>query len=344
MRVSARELGTMLNGEVVGNADVLISAPSKIEEGAPGTISFYANPKYEEYIYKTEASVLLVPRDFQPSQPIETTLIKVDDVYECITKLLDQFGGDRAQVEGISTDCHIHQNAIIGQNVSVGEFSTISKGAILGNDVIIFPQVFIGENVSIGSHVTIHPGARIHHGTIIGDHCVVQSNSVIGGDGFGYLPQKDGTFKKVNHTGNVVLEDYVEIGCNVTIDKATMGSTIIKQGVKLDNLIHLAHNVEIGSNTAIAAQTGVAGSTKIGENCLIGGQSGIVGHIEIADGTRLQAKSGVHASVKEPNQEMYGYPAIKYSQYQRSYIHFKNLPDLVKQIHALQKRIEELEK
>lgn len=343
MQISAKDLSKILNGSVEGDADVLISGPSKIEEGTPGTISFYANPKYEAYVYSTQASALLVPRDFEPTKRVNSTLIRVDNVYEAITYLLDQFGHSNSHTTGISEFSVIHKSVEMGSSSSVGEFVVIEEGVKIGENVTIYPQVFIGKNVSIGNGSTIFPGVKIHSDCIIGDECVIQSNSVLGADGFGFLPQEDGTFRKISHAGNVILENLVEIGCNCTIDRATMGSTIIKSGTKLDNLIHIAHNVEVGSNTVIAAQAGIAGSTKIGEGCMIGGQSGFVGHINIADGSKFQAKSGVNSSIREPGQEYYGYPILKYSHYQRAYVHFRNLPDLAKKIFELEKKITELE-
>jgi UDP-3-O-[3-hydroxymyristoyl] glucosamine N-acyltransferase len=344
MLISAQDLGQLLGGIIEGDAGVLISGPSKIEEGTPGTISFYANAKYEPYVYTTEASALLVPKDFIAQREVQATLIKVDNVYESINLLLERFGAEEDRAYGISDNAKVHKTAKLGDDVSVGDFSIISMGAKIGDHVTIFPQVFIGSNVTLGNNVTLHPGVKIHHDCIIGNNVVIQSNTVIGNDGFGFLPLDDGSYQKIKHTGNVIIEDNVDIGANAAIDRATMGSTIVKEGAKLDNLIHLAHNVEIGSHTVMAAQSGIAGSTKIGEHCMLGGQSGFVGHIQIADGSKFQAKTGVNSSIKVPNLEYYGYPALKYAQYQRSYVHFRNLPDLAKKIFELEKKIEELEK
>jgi len=341
MQISAHDLGVLLNGVVEGDADVTISGPSKIEDGQPGTISFYANPKYERFLYNTKASVVLVSKDFKPKEEIQATLIRVDNVYESITALLQQFGSSVEQ-SGISDHAIVHESSTLEGNVSVGAFSMVSEGVSIGAGTTILPQVFIGKNVKIGKNVTLFQGVKIHHDCIIGDNCVIQSNTVLGNDGFGFLPQDDGSYKKVTHTGNVVLEDNVEIGANTTIDRASIGSTTIKEGVKLDNLIHIAHNVEIGKNTVIAAQTGIAGSTVIGEECMIGGQVGFVGHIQIADKSKFQAKSGINFSVKEPGQGFYGYPALKYGKFQRSFVHFRNLPDLAKKINELEKKIESL--
>jgi len=344
MQISAQDLSHLLGGVIEGDAGVLISGPSKIEEGTPGTISFYANAKYEPYVYTTAASALLVPKDFIAQREVQATLIKVDNVYESINLLLERFGVEENRAFGISANAIVHESAVLGEDISIGDFSVISIGAKLGDHVTIFPQVFIGSNVTLGNNVTLHPGVKIHHDCIIGNNVVIQSNTVIGNDGFGFLPLENGTYQKIKHTGNVIIEDNVDIGANAAIDRATMGSTIVREGAKLDNLIHLAHNVEIGSHTVMAAQSGIAGSTKIGERCMLGGQSGFVGHIQIADGSKFQAKSGINSSIKEPNLEYYGYPALKYSHYQRSYVHFRNLPDLAKKVFELEKKLEELDK
>lgn len=343
MQISAKALSQFLGGTIDGDAEVLISGPSKIEDGQPGTISFYANPKYEPYVYTTEASALLVSKEFVPQKEVHATLIKVDNVYESISALLEKFGGATTQPKGVSVNAIVHQSVKLGENMSVGDFSIISEGAEIGEGTDILAQVFIGANVRIGKNVTLYPGVKIHHDCIVGDNCVIQSNTVIGNDGFGFYPQADGTYEKITHTGNVIIEDNVDIGVNVAIDRAGMGSTVIKSGAKLDNLIHIAHNVEIGSHTVIAAQTGIAGSTTIGESCMIGGQSGFVGHINIADKSKFQAKSGVNSSIKEPGQEYYGYPIMKYGQFQRSYVHFRKLPELANRIFELEKKLKELE-
>lgn len=343
MQISAHDLSLLLNGEVEGDADVTITGPSKIEDAQPGTITFFANSKYENYLYATKASVVLVAKDFEPKAEIKATLIRVDNVYESIAALLQQFGSDEQQ-NGISDHAIVHESADIGNHVSIGAFSIIKEGATVGEGTTILPQVFIGKNAQIGKNVTLFQGVKIHHDCVIGDNCVIQSNSVIGNDGFGFFPQADGSYKKITHAGNVILEDNVDIGANAAIDRATMGSTIIKEGAKLDNLIHIAHNVEVGGQTVIAAQTGIAGSTVIGEECMIGGQSGFVGHIKIADRSKFQAKSGVNSSITEPGLDYYGYPALRYGKFQRSFVHFRNLPELAKRIHELEKKIESLEK
>ncbi len=333
----------MLGGSLEGNPDVVVDRPAKIEEATAGTLTFLANPKYEAYAYTTQASILLVARDFSPTQKVIPTLIRLDDVYAAVTILLEKFGAHQnTQSSKIDEKAAIHTSAKIGDQTGIGAFSVVQKNVTIGDNCNIFPQVFIGENVRIGNHVTLHPGVRIYHGCSIGDHCILHANVVVGADGFGFAPQADGSYKKVSQIGNVLIENNVEIGANTTIDRATMGSTIIRAGAKIDNLVMIAHNVEIGSHTVIAAQAGIAGSTKIGEKCMIGGQSGFVGHIKIADGTKVQAQSGVAAAVETPNTALYGSPALPYSNYLKSYAIFKQLPDLIKKIRSLEKKIDEI--
>ena len=342
MQISAKELCALLNGKLEGNPDVLISGPSKIEEGVPGTISFLGNPKYESYAYTTQSSVLLISNDFQPTKPISATLIRVENVYASVAMLLEKFGSDQAKPQDNSENAFIHATATIGKNTSIGHFCVIEKYANIGENCTIYPQVFIGEGVTIGNNVTLYPGTRIYYKCTLGNNVVIHSNVVIGADGFGFVPQEDGTYKKVAQIGNVVIEDNVEIGSNTTIDRATMGSTYIRNGVKLDNLIQLAHNVDIGENTVIAAQAGIAGSTKIGANCQIGGQVGIIGHIQIADGTKIQAQSGIARSIKTPNTAWYGSPAIEYSNFLKSHVVFKNLATMEKKVLELEKKLAKL--
>lgn len=343
MIITAEELSKILSGSVEGDPNVKVDRPSKIEEGGEGTISFLANPKYESYAYTTTASIILVSKDFQPAKPISATLIRVEDVYACVALLLDKFGNKvDVNQEGISDQAFVHPDAKIGNNISIGLFSIIEKGADVGSNATIYPQVYIGRNVKIGKNVVLHPGVKIYHDCIIGDNCIIHSNVVIGSDGFGFAPTEDGSFKKIPQLGNVILENNVEIGANTVVDRATMGHTIIKEGVKLDNLIQIAHNVEVGQNTVIAAQTGIAGSTKVGENCRIGGQVGIVGHINVANGTKVQAQSGIASNVKKEDTTLFGSPALSYSHYLRSYTGFKQLPDLIKKINALEKQVKSL--
>lgn len=342
MKVTAKEIAELLNGTIEGNPNTEVTSPSKIEEGKPGTISFLANKKYEPYAYTTQSSILLVANNFKPSQPIKATLIRVEEVYASVAILLEQFGNAEPSLEGVDENAFVDSSAKIGEEVAVGKFSIVSKGASVGRGSVIYPQVFIAENVKIGKNCILYPGVKIYRACEIGDHCILHANVVIGSDGFGFAPQEDGSFKKVPQLGNVIVEDQVEIGANTVIDRATMGSTIIKNGAKLDNLIQIAHNVEVGENTAIAAQAGIAGSTKIGKNCLIGGQAGFVGHITIADRTKVQAQSGINKPIKEAGTAIYGSPAMPYTDYLRSYAVFRRLPDLSRQISDLKKEIKAL--
>ena len=342
MTLTAKELSDILNGKLEGDPNVLISKPSKIEEGKSGTVSFIDHPKYEHYAYTTNSSVLLVSHDLVLDKPIKPTLIRVKDVRSSLGLLLEQFGNRMDNSAGIDPRAYVHPDSFLKDNVFVGGMAYIAKGVRIGENSIIHPQVFIGENAIIGKNVTLYPGVKIYFDCVIGDDVVIHSNTVVGSDGFGFAPQKDGSFKKVPQVGNVVIESNVEIGSNCVIDRATMGSTIIREGVKLDNLIQIAHNVEVGKHTVIAAQAGIAGSTKIGENCMIGGQSGFVGHITIADGSKVQAQSGIAKSLSEEGKAWYGSPAFEYSSFLRSQVIFQKLPDLARKIHTLEKEIEEL--
>lgn len=343
MQITARELCALLNGKLEGNPDVVVSGPSKIEEGQPGTLTFLANPKYEHFVYTTKASILLAGEDFTPTQPISATIIRVENVYACVALLLDKFGSEITQQTGISKQAFVDSSAEIGEGTSIGHFTVVDKQAKIGKNCTIYPQVFIGKDVTIGDNVTLHSGVKIYHKCQLGNNIVLHSNVVIGADGFGFAPQEDGTYKKVAQIGNVLIEDNVEIGSNTTVDRATMGSTYIRRGVKLDNLIMIAHNVEIGENTVIAAQTGIAGSTKIGKNCMIGGQVGIVGHIQIADRTKIQAQSGISRTIKDPDTAWYGSPAIDYGDFLKAQVVFKKLPELQKKINELEKLVSQSE-
>ena len=331
MNFTAGQIADQLNGTVVGDRDVDINTLSKIEEGKKGSLTFLANPKYTEYIYSTDASATIVANDFEPTEKITTTLIKVKDPYSSFTKILELFNDGESKKDGISDKSDIDKSSIISKSSYVGSYTTIGKNSVIGNDCVIDSQVFIGDNVKIGNNCKIYPGTKILNDTIIGNSCIIHSSCSIGSDGFGFAPNDDGTYKKIPQTGNVVIGNNVEIGSNSTVDRATIGSTIINDGVKLDNQIQIAHNVEIGDNTAIAAQSGVAGSTKIGRNCMIGGQVGIIGHLKIGDNVKIQAQAGVTSDV-ESNARITGTPAIPYMNYNKSYIHFKNLPEIVKKI------------
>ena len=331
MNFTAGQIADQLDGTVIGNRDVDINALSKIEEARKGSLTFLANPKYTEYIYSTDASATIVSNDFEPTEKITTTLIKVQDPYYSFTTILELFNGDKSKKVGISKKSEIDKSSNVPKSSFVGHFSKIGKNSIIGEHCIIEDQVYIGENVKIGDNSKIYPGTKILDDTIIGDNCIIHSNCSIGSDGFGFAPNDDGTYRKIPQTGNVIIGNDVEIGSNSTIDRATIGSTIISDGVKLDNQIQIAHNVEIGTNTAIAAQSGIAGSTKIGKNCMIGGQVGIIGHLKIGDNVKIQAQAGVTSNI-DSNARITGTPAIPFMNYNKSYIHFKNLPEIVKKI------------
>lgn len=337
MRVTVAMIAQLVQGDIEGDPQVEILGPAPIEAGTPGTISFLADAKYEAFAYQTESSALLVDRTFTPQQSIKATLIRVENVRMAVATLLKQFDQSKSGSGIISKQAFVDPSAVIGSNVSVGHFSVIDTGAEIGDGTIIHDQVTIGPGVRVGKNCVLFPGVRVYKNCQIGNDCMIHSNAVIGSDGFGFAPKADGSYDKVPQLGNVILGDHVEIGANCVIDRATMGSTIIETGVKLDNLIQIAHNVRIGAHTVIAAQAGIAGSTHIGAHCQIGGQVGIVGHIQIADGTKIQAQSGVAGAIKEKDQAVYGSPAIPYGNYVRSYAVFKNLPEMEKRLRKLEK-------
>lgn len=336
MKFTAQQIAGILEGEVVGNPEVEVSKLSKIEEGVTGSLTFLSNPKYTGYIYKTEASVTIVNKTFTPDNALKTTLIKVDDAYMAFSKLLEYYNSVKLNKEGIEQPAFISESAKYGDKVYIGAFSYIADNVVIGDHVKIYPNCYIGDNVVLGDHTVLFSGAKIYSDTIIGKNCVVNSGVIIGADGFGYAPNEQGGYNKVPQTGNVVLEDFVDVGACTTIDRATLGSTVIREGVKLDNQIQIAHNVEIGKNTVIAAQTGIAGSTHIGEHCQIGGQVGIAGHITIGNNVKVQAQSGIARDVKD-NEILQGSPALAISDYNKSYVHFKNLPKIVKNLNDLEK-------
>ena len=342
MLITAGQLCQLLGGKLEGDPDVTVDKPSKIENAQKGSLSFLANPKYEPFVYETTASVLLVPEDFVPSKPLSLTLIRVPDVYASLGILLEKFNASEKLQPGISSLAFVHPDASIGENVTISPFSYIGANADIGDNVVIYPQVFIGENVRIGASTKLYAGVKVYHSCVIGEWCVIHSNSVLGSDGFGFVRSENGAFSKIAQVGNVCVEDKVEIGANTVIDRATMGSTLIHTGVKLDNLIQIAHNVEIGEDTAIAAQAGIAGSTHVGRNVLVGGQVGIVGHITIADGVQVQAQSGISTSIENEGERLYGSPAIKYIDYLKSYSIFRKLPELQKKLNELEKELSAL--
>ena len=338
MKFTASQIAGILEGEVVGNPNAEVFQLSKIEEGVEGSLTFLSNPKYVQYIYTTKATITIVNASFEPENELTTTLIKVEDAYQAFTKLLEFYDQVKNNKTGIEQPSVISENVKYGNELYLGSFSYIGSNAILGDNVKIYPNCFIGDNVTIGNNVTIFAGAKIYSETVIGNQCIIHSGAIIGADGFGYAPNADGTFKKIPQIGNVVIEDNVDIGSCTTIDRATMGSTIIRKGVKLDNQIQIAHNVEIGENTVIAAQSGVAGSTKIGKNCMIGGQVGIVGHLTIGNNVRIQAQSGVGKNIKD-GEILQGSPTFGYADYSKSYVHFRNLPKIVSELEELKKII-----
>ncbi|WP_375242081.1 UDP-3-O-(3-hydroxymyristoyl)glucosamine N-acyltransferase [Lacinutrix sp.] len=337
MKFTAEQIAGILEGDVVGNPLVEVSKLSKIEEGEEGALTFLANPKYTHYIYSTKASIAIVNKDFEPEQDILTTLIKVDDAYKSFSKLLQYYNQVKLNKFGIEQPSSITSSAKLGSDIYVGAFSYIGENVFIGNNVKIFPGCYIGDNVTIGNDTVLFAGAKIYSECIIGNNCVINSGVIIGADGFGFVPNKDGAYDKVPQIGNVIIEDFVDIGAATTIDRATLGSTVIRKGVKLDNQIQIAHNVEIGKNTVIAAQTGVAGSTKIGENCQIGGQVGFAGHLVIGNNVKIQAQSGIGKNIKD-NETLQGSPAFGYGDWNKSYVYFKNLPKLVKTINELEKK------
>ncbi|MBL7473559.1 UDP-3-O-(3-hydroxymyristoyl)glucosamine N-acyltransferase [Robertkochia sediminum] len=337
MKFTALQIAGILEGEIVGDPETEVSKLAKIEEGESGSLTFLANPKYTNYIYTTKASITIVNKDFEPEKTITTTLIKVDDAYKSFSKLLEYYNQVKMNKTGIEQPVFVADSASVGKDIYLGAFAYIGENVQLGDGVKIYPGVYIGDNVSIGAGSVVFAGAKIYSETVIGKHCVVNSGCIIGADGFGYAPDENGALQKVPQTGNVILEDHVDIGAGTTIDRATLGSTIIRKGAKLDNQIQIAHNVEIGENTVIAAQTGIAGSTKLGRNCMIGGQVGIVGHITIGDGVKVQAQSGIGRNVKD-GEVLQGSPALAYAAYNKSYVHFKNLGDLANRINQLEKK------
>lgn len=335
---SASQIAEVIEGIVEGSPDVTISRLSKIEEGEPGTLSFLANPKYTPYIYTTRASIVIVNKDFSPDQPIHSTLIRVEDAYTAFARLLELYKKINNEKKVVSSLSFVAKSAVIGKDVYIGEFAYIGENVVIGDNARIFPQVFLGDNVKVGSDSTLFAGVVVYSDNIIGKECTIHGGVVIGADGFGFAPQQDKSYKKIAQIGNVIIEDNVEIGSNTTIDRATLGSTIIRKGVKLDNLIQIAHNVEIGENTVIAAQTGISGSTKIGKNCMIAGQVGFVGHLSIGDDVKIGAQSGVSGDLKDGSIFM-GSPAIDISIHRRALVHFKNLPEIVKRLDQLERKL-----
>ena len=344
MEFTAQQIAEFLGGEVQGNPLVSVNDFSKIEEGRPGTLSFLSNPKYSHYIYNSQASIILINKDFKPEKEVQATLIRVTDAYQSLAVLLSLVDQMKPKKTGISSLSFISESAEIGENAYIEPFVYIGENVKIKKNAIIHAGCSIDDNCKIGENAILYAGVKMYTNCEIGNNCILHSGVVIGSDGFGFAPTEDGSYKKIPQMGNVVLEDNIEIGANTVIDRATLGSTIIHKGVKLDNLIQIAHNVEIGENTVIAAQTGISGSAKLGKRCILGGQVGLAGHIQMADGTIIGAQAGVGGTIKEPNQKIQGSPAISMSNFYKSAVALRDLPELQKTIFAMQKRIEELEK
>ncbi len=343
MKFSAEQIAGMLNGTVEGEPTIEVNALAKIEEGFEGSLSFLANPKYEEYIYTTGSSVCIVNNTFSPSAPLPKTLtlIKVEDAYSCFAKLLELYDSMTKEPPRIEANAYIDPTAEVGENIYLGANSYVGRESKIGDNVSIYPNVTIGSNVEVGEGTIIHPGATVYRDCIIGKNCIIHSGAVIGADGFGFAPNEKGEFQKIPQIGNVVLEDNVDVGANSTIDRATMGSTIIRKGAKIDNLVQIGHNVEVGSNSAMAAQVGIAGSSKVGENVLIGGQVGLAGHLKIGDRVKIAAQSGIGGDVKDDSVVM-GSPAFDSKEYKKSYMGFRRLPMILTRLQALEDRIKKL--
>jgi UDP-3-O-[3-hydroxymyristoyl] glucosamine N-acyltransferase len=344
MKFSARQIAEILDGSIEGDPAVEVSSVSKIEEGKAGSISFLANPKYHEYLYETRASIVILNANFKPEKKLQhqPTLIRVEDAYSSFGKLLELYNQVKNNKTGIASSASIAESAYIGEDCYVGDQVSVGENVKIGKHCKIFPGTIIGDNVEIGEGTTLFAGVKCYSDTRIGKDCIIHAGVILGADGFGFAPNSENNYKKVAQIGNVVIEDHVEIGANTCIDRATLGSTIIRKGVKLDNLIQIAHNVEIGENTVIAAQTGIAGSTKIGKNVMIGGQVGIVGHIKIADGVKIAAQSGIGNSIEKVNSIVQGSPAIPIGDFKRSYVVYRKLPELSQQIKQLEAELKKL--
>lgn len=342
MEFTAAMIAGVLNGTVEGDPQIRLNTVARIEEGHAGALTFLSNPKYEPFVYTTGASAILVNKDFKPSKDVAATLIRVDDPYQALARLLAWYGQARPAKKGIHPSAVIDDTATMGEDLFIGAHAVISENAVISDGCSIHPQVFIGENVTIGKNCTLHPGVKVYRDCVIGNGCILHAGAVIGADGFGFAPVTDANYMKIPQIGNVIIEDNVEIGSNTCIDRATMGSTIIRKGVKLDNLIQVGHNVEIGENTVIAAQSGLAGSTRVGRNCMFGGQVGLAGHLSIADGCKIGAQSGVMSTISEENTTLLGYPATDSKQFLKSVVYIRKLPELSSRVDALTKAVDSL--
>jgi len=344
MEFTAAAIAEFLKGEITGDPEIKVNTIAKIEEGHKGALSFLANPKYEHFLYSTESSVVLVNRDFKPSAPVKATLIRVSNAYESFASLMTLVDQSRPKKKGIHPTAVIEKSATVGVDAYIGAFVYIGENCVIGDKCSIYPHVYVGDNTKIGDECLIFSGVNIYHECIIGNKCTIHAGSVIGSDGFGFAPQSETEFMKIPQLGNVILEDHVEIGANVAIDRATMGSTIIRRGVKLDNLIQIGHNVEIGENTVMAGQTGIAGSARIGKNCMVGGQVGIAGHLKVADNTKIGAQAGIAGDIREENQIVIGSPAIDHRNFLKSSVVFKKLPEIKSKIDYLEQELEFLKR
>ena len=343
MQFSAEQIAQLIGGSIEGSSSVHVNNFAKIEEAGPTDLAFLANPKYEEYLYTTRAGIVIINESQELKQPVHSTLIRVKEAYSSFATLMQYYQQlQQTQLTGIEEPSFIHPTAQIGKNVYIGAFAYIGEQATIGDDSKIYAHAFIGKNATIGNKTTLHSGVKIYHECKVGNHVTIHAGTVLGSDGFGFAPQQNGTYTKVPQLGNVVVEDHVEIGANSCIDRATMGSTIVRKGTKLDNLLQIAHNVDVGEHSVIAAQTGISGSTKVGNNVMIGGQVGIVGHISIADGARINAQSGVSKSITEPNTAVTGSPAFEYGASMRSQASYRKLPDLEKRIKELESLLQSL--
>jgi UDP-3-O-[3-hydroxymyristoyl] glucosamine N-acyltransferase len=342
MQFTAEMIAGLLSGEIVGDKNTTVSTVSSIDGGKEGSLAYLTNPAYEQYLYTTEASIVLVDKTFEPKQEVKTTLIKVENVGQCVLNLLEMYNATRPRKSGISKLASIHEGAKMGDNCFVGDFTVIEGTAEVGDNVQIYPQCYIGDNVTIGEGTKIYPGVKIYEGCVVGKNCILHAGVVIGADGFGFAPKEDGTFAKIPQLGNVIIEDNVELGANTCVDRAKTDSTIIRSGVKLDNLIQVGHNVQIGSNTVMSAQVGIAGTTKIGSNCFVGGQVGFADHITVGNNCKIGSQSGLDKNV--PDGEIrFGSPALPGMQYHRSFAVFKNLPEMAQKLREMEKRITKLE-
>ena len=344
MEFTAATIAGFLQGEIEGNPETVVNNIARIEEGYKGALSFLANPKYEHYIYTTQSSIVLVNKTFQPASKVEATLIRVENAYEAFASLLKLVDQARPRKKGIHPTAVIESSARVGSDIYIGPYAYIGENCQVGDGSSVYPHVYLGDNTKIGKKCTLYSGVKIYHDCILGEECTVHAGTVIGSDGFGFAPQSETEFMKIPQIGNVVLEDHVEIGANAAIDRATMGSTIIRRGVKIDNLVQIGHNVEVGENTVMAGQTGIAGSTKVGKNCMFGGQVGIAGHLKIADGAKIGAKAGVPGDVKKENSIILGSPAFDHKDFLRSSVIFRKLPEVVSKIDAIGKDLELLKK